>query len=132
MGTAINSHKDLIVWQKAMDLVVAVYTLTECFPKSEQYGLVSQMRRAAVSIPSNIAEGYRRGTKKDYRNFLIISLGSGSELDTQIDIAMRVRLTTQQQSAEVITLLVEVLKMLNCMVHTLDERSTPYTLHPTP
>ena len=64
---AEHSYRDLIVWQKSMDLIVAIYKLTEYLPKSEIYGLTSQMRRAAVSIPSNIAEGRRRGTRKDYR-----------------------------------------------------------------
>ena len=66
MNTTIHSYKDLIVWQKAMDLVVAVYVLTDLFPKNELYGLISQIRRCSVSIPSNIAEGRRRGSKKDY------------------------------------------------------------------
>ena len=85
----IETYKDLIVWQKGMDLVVEIYRITEVFPKSELYGLVSQMRRCAISIPSNIAEGRRRGTKKDFRQFLIISFGSGSELETQIEIVKR-------------------------------------------
>lgn len=90
----IHSYKDLIVWQKAMDLIVAIYKLTEEFPKSEIYGLTAQMRRSAISIPSNIAEGRRRGSRKDYRQFLIMAYGSGSELETQIEITKRLSLET--------------------------------------
>lgn len=72
-----------------MDLAVAIYELTEYFPKSEIYGLISQMRRCAVSVPSNIVEGRRRGSKKDFRQFLIIAYSSGAELETQIEIAKR-------------------------------------------
>lgn len=80
----VNDYKKLVVWQKSMDLVVAVYSLTDKFPKSEQYGLISQMMRCSVSLPSNIAEGSRRKTTKDFSHFLIMALGSGSELETQI------------------------------------------------
>ncbi len=86
---AINSYQDLIVWKKSIELVIELYTLTEKFPKEEIYGLTSQMRRAAVSIPSNIAEGRLRGTRKDFRHFLLNSFGSGGELETQLIIAQR-------------------------------------------
>ncbi len=89
----VESYKNLIVWQKSMDLVVAIYEITESFPKTEMYGLVSQMRRCAVSIPSNIAEGQRRVGRKDYCHFLSISFGSGSELETQIEIVKRLSLS---------------------------------------
>lgn len=85
----VSSYKDLIVWKKAVELVVEIYKLTDRFPKNETYGLVSQMRRSAVSIPSNIAEGRRRGTRKDYRNFLTVAYGSGAELETQIIISKK-------------------------------------------
>lgn len=84
---ATKSFKDLIVWQKARDLAVAIYKLTENFPKSELYGLTSQMRRAAVSISSNIAESYHRFHNKEKQQFLAIAFGSGSELESQIEIA---------------------------------------------
>ncbi|MFC1612692.1 four helix bundle protein, partial [Patescibacteria group bacterium] len=84
---AIHSYKELIVWQRAIELVVAIYKLTEDFPKEEIYGLTSQMRRCAISIPSNIAEGRFRGTKNDFLHFLRISYSSGAELETQIVIA---------------------------------------------
>ena len=76
MAETIYSYKDLIVWQKAMSLVVTIYELTKQFPKSELYGLTSQMKRCSVSILSNIAEGKRRGSRKDYRQFLIIAYSS--------------------------------------------------------
>lgn len=84
-----ESYRNLVVWQKSVDIVVEVYRLTEKFPKEEIYGLTSQMRRASVSIPSNIAEGSRRGSKKDFKNFILIAYGSGSELETQIEISLR-------------------------------------------
>jgi four helix bundle protein len=79
-----KTFKELIVWQKARDLVVEIYRLTDGFPTSEQYGLTSQMRRAAVSIPSNIAEGYHRFHKKEKDQFMSIAFASGAELETQI------------------------------------------------
>ncbi|MCX6765830.1 MAG: four helix bundle protein [Candidatus Moranbacteria bacterium] len=77
-----NSYKNLIVWQKAIDLVGDIYKLTEKFPKSEMYGLSSQMQRAAVAIPSNIAEGQKRTHKKEFIQFLYVSYSSGAELET--------------------------------------------------
>lgn len=85
----MREHKDLIVWQKAMDLVVAVYKLTGAFPKSEVYGLASQMQRAAVSIPSNIAEGQGLKQTQAYLRHLAIANGSLTELETQLEIARR-------------------------------------------
>lgn len=83
-------HKRLIAWQKSMELVVLIYELTEKFPRSELYGLVSQMRRAAVSAPSNIAEGAADRSGKLFKNFLGIAIGSLNELDTQLEIANRI------------------------------------------
>ena len=82
-----KSFKDLIVWQKSRDLAVAIYKLTEDFPQTEAYGLTSQMRRSAISISSNIAESYNRFHKKEKKQFLTIAYGSGSELESQIEIA---------------------------------------------
>ena len=113
MNTKINSYKDLFVWQKAIDLVVHIYQLTGTFPKSELFCLTSQMRRAAVSIASNIAEGRARGTRKDYRQFIIIAFGSGAELETQLIIARRLSLGDDLKLREIDTLLEQVMKMLN-------------------
>lgn len=119
MKNQIHSYKDLIVWQKSMELVVEIYKITESYPKSELYGLTSQTRRSAVSIPSNIAEGRRRGSKKDYRQFLIIAYGSGAELETQIEIAKRLPSSKNLNYDQADSLLEEVMKMLNKMLSTL-------------
>ena len=87
----MGTHKDLKVWQLSIDLVEKVYKITNCFPKEEMYGLTSQMRRCAVSVPSNIAEGAARKTKNEYLQFLYVSLGSLSELETQIEISKRLK-----------------------------------------
>lgn len=114
----IRSYKDLIVWEKSVNLVTKVYEMTEDLPKAELFGLTSQMRRAAISIPSNIAEGRTRGTRKDFRHFLINALASASELETQIEISKRLY-KMKIQSNEVEELLKEVLKMLQSMVSKL-------------
>ena len=119
-NTPIHSYKDLVVWQKSMELVVAIYDVTDNFPKTEIYGLTSQMRRSAVSIPSNIAEGRRRGSKKDYRQFLIIAYASGAELETQVEIAKRLPFGKNLNYAKVDGLLNEVMRMLNKMTNELN------------
>ena len=118
----IHGYKDLIVWQRAIELVVAVYALTESFSKEEVYGLTSQMRRAAVSVASNIAEGRMRGTKKDFTNFLRIAFGSGAELETQVVVAKLLSKTKGSQYASVDSLLEEVMKMLNVMIKKLNPK----------
>ncbi|OHA65928.1 MAG: hypothetical protein A2672_00600 [Candidatus Wildermuthbacteria bacterium RIFCSPHIGHO2_01_FULL_49_22b] len=112
----MHSYRELIVWQRSIELVLAVYKLTDLFPREEVYGLTSQMRRAAVSIPSNIAEGRFRGTKNDFLNFLRISYSSGAELETQVEIAKRLPKTSKLNYSEVDSLLEEVMKMLNKMI----------------
>ncbi|MGB6194643.1 MAG: four helix bundle protein [Terracidiphilus sp.] len=84
---AVRSFRDLVVWKKSIQMAVTVYRLTQGFPKEELYGLTSQMRRAAVSIPSNIAEGHGRLGSNEYRQFLGVARGSNFELQTQIEIA---------------------------------------------
>lgn len=115
----INSYKDLIVWQKSIDLVVIIYKLTELYPKEEMFGLTSQMRRAAVSIASNIAEGSCRGTRNDYIQFLRFAYGSGAELETQIELSKRlfkIKIYSYQKTED---LLKEIMKMLNVLIHNL-------------
>lgn len=85
----IKSYKDLKIWNRSIELVTDVYDITSLFPKDETYGLISQIRRSAISIPSNIAEGFTRYYNKEYRQFLYISLGSCAELETQLVIANR-------------------------------------------
>lgn len=119
----IKSYKELTVWQKSMDLVLAVYELTESFPKTEIYGLTSQMRRSAVSIPSNIAEGNMRGTRNDYRHFLFNSLGSGAELETQIIIAKKLSFEIISKYEKVEGLLNEIMKMLRVLIKNLSPKT---------
>jgi len=114
----VKSHKDLKVWQESMTLVVAVYKATEDFPKHEIYGLTSQIRRAAVSIPSNIAEGAGRKGKKEFARFLYIALGSLSEVETQLEIAYRLKYLNE---AETITQRIYFIrKMLSNLIKSLD------------
>jgi four helix bundle protein len=119
----IYSYKELIVWQKATDLAVLIYELTDKFPREEIYGLTSQMRRAAVSIPSNIAEGRFRSTRKDYTQFLRIAYGSGAELETQIEIAKKLKKTKDLDYKQVELLLEEVMKMLNVILRKMNSTS---------
>lgn len=112
----IVTYKDLIVWQKAVKLVVIIHELTDQFPNEEKFGLISQMRRAAVSIPSNIAEGRRRGTRKDFLSFLRIAYGSGSELETQIEISKLLPKTKHLDWSTADILLNEIMRMLNSML----------------
>ncbi len=115
-SNVVFTYKDLIVWKKAMDLVTHIYRITREFPREELYGLVSQMRRAAVSIPCNIAEGRRRGTKMDFMQFLRISYGSGSELETQIELCKRISPMKELDYKEAESLLNEVMRMLHVML----------------
>ena len=115
----INTYKDLIVWQKSMNLVIAIYELTELYPKSELFSLISQSRRSAISIPSNIAEGRRRGTRKDYRQFLIMAYGSGAELETQLEIAKMLSFGKNLDFTRVDGLLDEIMRMLNKIINNL-------------
>ena len=102
-----------------MDIVSEVYVITEKFPKGEIFGLVSQMRRCAVSIPSNIAEGRMRGTDKEFKQFLRIAYGSGSELNTQLEIAKRIGLISTELFQGIEGRLEEVMKMLNVFISKL-------------
>ena len=119
----INSHKDLIVWQKGIQLCKLDYKVTEKFPKEEIYGLTSQMRRSAVSIPSNIAEGRSRNTTKDFLHFLSFALGSASELETQIEIAKELSFLSEDKYIEVREALTEVSKMTVGLIKKLELKS---------
>ncbi len=120
MSDQLHSHRDLIVWQRSMDLAVAVYALTEKYPKSELYGLVSQSRRCSVSVPSNIAEGRRRSSKAELARFLTIAYASGAELETQIELVKRLPFGKDLDFALVDSLLNEVMRMLNAMLRNLN------------
>lgn len=115
----IHTYKDLIVWQRSIELVLEIYHITERFPREEIYGLTSQMRRAAVSISSNIAEGRLRGHRKEFRQFLLNAFASGGELETQIEIAKQLPKLKDLNYAKADTLLEEVMKMLNSMINKL-------------
>ena len=100
MNEKVKTHKDLDAWKKAIELVEAVYGLTKAFPKTEMYGLTNQLRGAAVSIPSNIAEGAARSSTKEFVQFLHIALGSVSEVETQVIIAQRLDYVDDVNSIE--------------------------------
>lgn len=108
-----GSFRALKVWRKSIDRTALIYKLTAGFPKTEMYGLTSQMRRAAVFVASNIAEGSARGTKKDFRQFVLIAKGSNCELLTQLVIASRLELVSQTKIDEAESLTNEVGRMLS-------------------
>jgi len=114
-----GGFKSLIVWQKSMTLADVVFQLTKRFPKDELFGLTSQMRRAAVSIPSNIAEGSRRTSKKDYSQFLRVACGSAVELETQLLLSEK--WYPDVSIAPALALVVEIEKMLSAMLRKLGE-----------
>ena len=109
----INTYRDLKVWQKAMDLVIICYELTHRFPKIEQYGLSSQLRRAAVSVPANISEGHGRGYTNSYLNHLSIAYGSLMEVETHLLIAERLQYVNRETLNPAMMLATEVGRMLN-------------------
>ena len=111
----IESHRDLIVWQKGMDLAVLTYQLAERFPKNERYRLVAQVTRAAASVPANIAEGHARGTAKDYANFLAIAKGSLMETETFLMLAVRLRYLDENEAKPALSLITEISKMLTSL-----------------
>ncbi|MDA8611399.1 four helix bundle protein [Candidatus Pacebacteria bacterium] len=108
--------KNLIVWQKSMKLVTNIYRLTEKFPQKETYGLTSQIRRCAISIPSNISEGSMRSSKKDFVRFLYMSYGSGAELQTQLEIANNLEYIKEKSFVEISKQLNEIMKILNVFI----------------
>ena len=112
-------HKKLKVWQLGMEIVMDVYRLTGSFPSDERFGLTSQLRRCAVSIPSNIAEGAARNTHKEFINFLHIAQGSLAELDTQLEIALRLNLINREEWSAIDKKLLETDKMLSGLISSL-------------
>ncbi|HEX29585.1 TPA: four helix bundle protein [Candidatus Poribacteria bacterium] len=115
----IESYRDLQVWQKAMNLVVAVYKVTQGFPQIEQYGLTAQSRRAAVSVPANIAEGHGRRHRAEYLNFLSVARGSLMELETHLMIAHRLNYLTDEMVDELLGQTAEIGRMLNGLMTAL-------------
>ncbi|MDY4161935.1 MAG: four helix bundle protein [Prevotella sp.] len=118
----METHRDLRVWQQSIDFVSSIYLMTRSLPKEELFGLVSQMRRAAVSVPSNIAEGYARGTDKEKIHFLRISSGSMSELETQLTLCLKLGYISQEEYNTTSEKLVSVWKQLNALISVIKKR----------
>lgn len=119
MGNSIKPHKRLDVWDKAIDLTVDIYRISETFPRTEVYGLTSQMRRASISVPSNIAEGAARQTKREFINYLHMAQGSLSELDTQLVIASRLQYIPMDTYKETENKMESISKMLTGLIKSL-------------
>ena len=115
----MKTHKDLDVWKKAMELVVSVYKTTSSFPREEIYGLTSQIRRAAVSIPSNIAERAARNHDNEHRQFLYIALASSAELETQLIISNRLGFVENEESQELMAELNSISRMLQGLIKSI-------------
>lgn len=128
----LKSYRDLMVWQKAMDLTVETYHFSDSFPKSELYGLTSQLRRAAVSVPSNIAEGYGRGSRKEYVQFLCISQGSLKELETQVILSQRLNYGSKTAVDGLLELSAEVGRMLGALIRSLRMKASQGQFSSTP
>lgn len=122
-----KAHKKLEIWRKAVDLVVAVYQTTSRFPAEERFGLTAQLQRAAISVPSNIAEGAARGSNRSFVNSLHIARGSPSELDTQLIIAHRLGYLNEQEAAQLGLLLAEVDRMLNGLIASVRRKAAAAT-----
>lgn len=114
-----SSYKDLVVYQKAYRLALEVYKVTDSFPEAEKYGLVSQLRKCAVSMPSNVAEGYKRG-RKEYVQFLRIAFGSCAELETQLSLSMDLGYLDGQRFQDLYSLQDEISRLLGTMIRTMD------------
>jgi four helix bundle protein len=119
----IRSYKDLAAWQKSVQLVVAIYQMTRSFPAEERYGLTSQLRRSAVSIPSNIAEGHGRATRGEYIQFLCHARGSLFELETQLAIAANIGYLSVESEEHLTTSAAEVARILNGLLSSLGTKS---------
>ena len=120
-----KGYQDLEVWQKAMDLVVLCYQATKVFPKSEVYGLANQLQRAAVSIPSNIAEGRERKHKKEFVQHLSIAYSSLAELETHIQIAQRLDYISSDKTKRLLEMTGEIGRMLNGLRKSIEKRNVP-------
>ena len=119
MEEGIKKFKDLRIWQKGIEVVTDIYILTKKFPKEELYGLTSQIRRSAISIPSNIAEGFRRYHNKEYKQFLYITLGSCAELETPIAIANNLKYITEDEEIELTEKLDHICRMTTNLIKRL-------------
>ncbi len=118
----VKSHRDLVVWQKSMNLVTEVYLCIRDFPKEEIYGLTSQLKRAVVSIPSNIAEGHGRDSTKEYIHFLSIAYGSLMEVETQLQIAVNLKFIEQPEANKLFYATAEIGRMINGLSRSLKNK----------
>ncbi len=118
----VQNYRELEVWQKGLDLVVLIYRETARFPREEIYGLTNQLRRASVSIPSNIAEGQGRRSTKEFLHHLSIARGSALEVQTQLEIAKRLQYLTEDQATELDCLTVMVIRLLSGLMNALDRK----------
>jgi four helix bundle protein len=116
----IRSYRDLLVWQRGMDLVELIYKITEKLPVGEQWGLTSQMRRASISVPANIAEGYGRQSSGNYKQFLSISRGSLLELETQVELCIRLKYLQKTDAELILNIIMEISKMLTSLISKLN------------
>ena len=125
----MNSFKELIVWQKSMELAKLIYEATYSFPKAETFGLASQMQRAAVSIPSNIAEGFSRKHPREFRQFLSIAYSSAAELETQLILSEELKFITKDNFEKLSSIITEVRKMLNRLIIVVQQQTSLRTKH---
>lgn len=128
----MKTYKELDVWQKAVDLAVEIYRVTEGFPREEKFGLTGQVRRAAASVPANIAEGWGRGSTKEYTQFLFVARGSLLEVETHLVIAQRLQYLKQSQMVGLEAETTSIGRMLNGLIHALRARGVPPTPDPRP
>ena len=115
----IKSYKELLIWQKGIVLVKEVYKLTKKFPRTEKFGLINQIQRSAISIPSNIAEGQARQHSKEFRQFLFMALGSLAELDTQLNIALELNYINQDELTNIDEKVTEIRRMIRGLLSKL-------------
>lgn len=123
VSEAIRSYRDLIVWQKAIEWVSVIYQLTEAFPQQETFGLTNQLRRAAVPVPSNIAEGQARQSTNEFRHFLYVARGSLAEVDTQLLIAINLGYIQEEEITAINNTTSEIQKMLSTLINRLPRSS---------
>ncbi len=118
----LKTYRDLLVWQKSFQLCIRIYRLSRNFPRDERFGLTSQVRRAAVSIPSNIAEGYGRGTTRDYLRFLWVANGSLAEVETQLMLARELQFAPETALNDLLEAMAEVERMLKALIRSLESK----------
>ncbi len=115
----MHDYKKLKIWKESVYFAVEIYKVTITFPKDEVYGLVNQLRRASISIPSNIAEGSKRSTKKDFKHFLMIAHGSGAEVETQLLISKELNFISEKKYLELVTKLDEIMRMMAVFIKSI-------------